>query len=350
MPYRDGMAATAAATRSRIREQQRTPAPGALFADDVMTSLGRAVGFDGYCLFGVDPATQIRSVMFSRHGLSTATERLVHNETVEHDANRYRELAVRPLHAGVLAAGVAAEPSSPRLHEMLRPEGYHSELRLALVAGGRYWGALSLFRDDPRRPFTDEHADVAHQLGDVLAAAIRRYQVGVLSADHDAPPLTGVVVYDHSGRVLQVSDHAHAWLTRLADSWDDGAVEQDVMRVVREVADAAAERTAGVPLCRVRMPRGGWLVVSGTKVDTGEVDVVVHLRAGDVRTVLPAFAAWCGLTDRESHVLSLLADGEPAKRMARRLSLSVLTVNDHLRSIYRKADVRGRDELMALLL
>jgi DNA-binding CsgD family transcriptional regulator len=209
---------------------------------------------------------------------------------------------------------------------------------------------LSLFRDDRRRPFTDEHADMADDLGDVLAAVIRRYQIGVQSTDRVEPPLPGVVVYDHSGHVLHLSDDARAWLVRLADSWDDGAVEHDVIRVVHEVAAAAAGRTTGVPLCRVRMPGGGWLVVSGTKVDIGEVDVVVHLRAGDVRTVVPAFAAWCGLTARESQVLALLADGEPAKRMARRLSVSVLTVNDHLRSIYRKADVRGRDELLALLL
>jgi DNA-binding CsgD family transcriptional regulator len=48
-------------------------------------------------------------------------------------------------------------------------------------------------------------------------------------------------------------------------------------------------------------------------------------------------------------VLQLLASGLSAKQLARTLALSVLTLNEHLRSIYRKADVRGRDELLTLL-
>jgi DNA-binding CsgD family transcriptional regulator len=57
----------------------------------------------------------------------------------------------------------------------------------------------------------------------------------------------------------------------------------------------------------------------------------------------------CGLTARERQVLYLLIDGHPAKKIARRLDISVLTVNGHLRSVYRKCRVRGRDELFALL-
>ena len=62
--------------------------------------------------------------------------------------------------------------------------------------------------------------------------------------------------------------------------------------------------------------------------------------------MLPAFAAWCGLTDRETDVLRLLVQGLAAKQIARRLGISVLTVGDHQRSLYRKAGVRGRDELV----
>ncbi len=312
-----------------------------------MGAVALAVGFDGYCLFGVDPLTQLRSVMFSRHGLEVSTDRLIHNETVEHDVNRYEDLIGRPVKAGTLSCGPKA-PSSPRLHEILRPEGYSSELRLVLVMDGRYWGALSLFRDDTRRPFTDELADVANALSEPLSLAIRRYQVSRIGSPIRSRA-AGVVLFDGPGRIVDVSDDAHAWLTSLADSWADGAQASDVIRVVHEVAAVAAGRRPGRPLCRVRMPTGEWLLVSGSKVAAGDVDVVVVLRPGDIDSVAPAFAAWCGLTPREAEVLTVLTTGLSAKQMARRLSISVLTLNDHLRSIYRKAGVRGRDELFSQL-
>jgi DNA-binding CsgD family transcriptional regulator len=298
------MVARLTVARDGILQQVQDPLPGAWFAEGAMTAMAKAIGFDGYCLFGVDPLTGIRSVMFARHGLTTATAQLLHNETVEHDANRYEDLVTSSRHTGVPARHEPDGALSPRLHDILRPDGYDSELRVALVADGRYSGALNLFRDDPRRPFTQEHADAAHEL---------------------SAPLS------------------------LADPWDHGAVDTDVDRVVHEVAAAAAGRRPGLPLCRVRMPDGEWLVVSGSKVDSAPVDVVVVLRTGDVHTVAPAFADWCGLTTRERQVLELLASGPSAKQMARTLALSVFTLNDHLRSIYRKADVRGRGELPAQL-
>ncbi len=122
--------------------------------------------------------------------------------------------------------------------------------------------------------------------------------------------------------------------------------EDDIIRVVLEVAAAEHDGRSDA-VCRVRMPQGGWLVVSGSCVDDGDVAVV--LQAGDVAAVAPALAVWCGLTPREARVLTLATSGLAPKQMARQLGLSVLTVNDHLRSIYRKADVHGRDELLSLM-
>jgi DNA-binding CsgD family transcriptional regulator len=336
------------AARTAILEQVAAPPPGAWFAESALKAVSGAVGFDGYCLFGVDPLTGLRSAMFARHGITAATEHLLHNETVEQDANRYLDLAASARHAGVLTAGTSAGRRSPRAQDLLRPDGYTSELRLAMVDGGRYWGSLNLFRADRHRPFTDGDADAMAALGPVLSTAVRRYQVGRRPAPAVARP-TGVVLFDREGRHLSTSDEARTWLVSMADSWQDGVVETDVDRVVHEVAAVAAGRRPGLPLCRVRLPDGEWLVVSGSRTDTDPVGVVVVLRRGDVRTVAPAFAAWCGLSPRETEVLGLLAGGTPAKGIARALSLSVLTVNDHLRSVYRKVGVRGRDELLALL-
>jgi DNA-binding CsgD family transcriptional regulator len=313
-----------------------------------MTAFAHAVGFDGYCLFAVDPLTGLRTMMFSRHGLEVPTARLVHNETVEHDANRYADLISSQRMVGILALGGPSEPKSPRLHEILRPEGYRSELRLVLVSAGRYWGGLSLFRDDARFPFNDRLADLAQELCGPLSQAVRRYHVGH-PGPLRAPRADGTVLFDRNGDVLHIGDDAHGWLMAMADTTVGGATEDDLTRIVHEVAAAAAGRSDNPPLCRVRAPGGEWLVVSGTRVDVGDVDVIVVLRAGDVATVAPAFGAWCGLTPKECEVVTLVASGLGAKQMARQLSLSVLTVNDYLKSIYRKADVRGRDELLSLL-
>ena len=318
------------------------------FADGVTRSLNNAIGFDGYCLFAVDPITGLRSAMFSEHGLKVPTERLVHNETVEHDVNRYSELIRRQGHVGVLSLRHAPEPHSPRLHEIMRPEGYVSELRLVLVAGSRYWGALSLFRDERRHPFTTVHEESAQALAGPLCAAVRRHQVRRPGATRDARR-AGVVLVGVDGRLLSVSPEAHEWLIDLTSTGSDGVTVDDASRMLHEVAHAAVQSQPN-PSCRVRTREGRWLVISGTKTPSTPVAATVVIQPAAIDQTLPAFAAWCGLSRRESQVAQLLARGLATKQIARRLDLSIHTVNDHLQSAYRKASVNGRDELLALLI
>ena len=53
------------------------------------------------------------------------------------------------------------------------------------------------------------------------------------------------------------------------------------------------------------------------------------------------------LSERETEVLDLLAQTLPNKKIARVLGVSLDTVKWHLKSIYRKLDVSGRDEAVA---
>lgn len=337
------VAADVRAARERVLEQAVRPSPGHWFAEDVMSAVGRAVGFDGYCLFGVDPLTGIRSAMFSRYGLEVSNQRLVRNENVHRDLNRYLDLAGGPRRAGAMAAGGPAEPRSERLHEMLLPQGYAAELRVALVSDGRYWGALSLFRDDRRCPFGEADLEAAEALSDVLAVAVRRYHCGT-PGNGRSVHRPGVVLVNDRDEIVDASAEALQWLAGLADPWDHGATAEDLTRIVLEVSRAAREGRE--PLCRSRLPSGEWLVVSGDRL--GSL-VSVVLQAGDTGTVAPAFANWCGLSRAESRVLDQVVCGLAAKQIARRLDVSVLTVNDHLRSVYRKAHVNGREELLSLL-
>ncbi len=53
------------------------------------------------------------------------------------------------------------------------------------------------------------------------------------------------------------------------------------------------------------------------------------------------------LSERESEVLSLLALALPNKKIARVMDVSLDTVKWHLKNIYRKLDVSGRDGAVA---
>ena len=54
-----------------------------------------------------------------------------------------------------------------------------------------------------------------------------------------------------------------------------------------------------------------------------------------------------GLTDRESHVVICLAEGDDTHALAARLHLSEHTVQDHLKSVFAKTAVKSRRELLA---
>lgn len=131
------MPANLRAAGDAIIEQVFRPAPGSEFADAVMAAVHDVVPFDGYCLLGLDPESGMRSFLFSRQGLDGVADRLAYNETVEADVNRYADLATAAVPVGVLSATGARQPASPRLHEILRPAGFTSELRLALRGEGR---------------------------------------------------------------------------------------------------------------------------------------------------------------------------------------------------------------------
>src|SRR5260370_20316147 len=128
-------------------------APSAMQAHDHVVALGSAalpldelgaelsaalrglVPHEAYCLIGFDPISGLRAFQTSRDALRVNMARLVHNETVEHDLHRFTDLASRPSPVGTLGGGGPGGAQSPRLHELLHPQGFSREPRLALRGG-----------------------------------------------------------------------------------------------------------------------------------------------------------------------------------------------------------------------
>jgi len=313
---------------------------------ELSAALRGLIPHEGYCLIGFDPISGLRAFQTARDALNVNVARLVLNETVEHDLHRFTDLASRPSPVGTLG-GAPGEAQSPRLHELLHPQGFSGELRLALRGGGTLWGALVLIREHRRPPFSDQEAAAATVIAQPLTRAVKR--VSVRPRGQPLPPLPpGVVVVGPDGAAEAISPQAAAWFSDLHLSGGLTAEEPlpHTVLVVAAAARAAGGARAG-QLARIRTKSGRWLSLAGCPLGGGRVAVVLQPATTD--QLLPAIAAWHDLTPRQVDVLHLLLQGYLIKQIARRLGLSPYTVEDHLKILYRKTGTNSHQELIAAL-
>jgi DNA-binding CsgD family transcriptional regulator len=239
-------------------------------------------------------------------------------------------------------------------HKILVDNGFGSELRLLLRGPRGVWGTLALFREDCGRPFEQDDVDRVARLVAPLVAASRSYvrAPSLRPPDRDLPPGIILVGADHA--VRGITPEGYAWLREirlpgsLADpGWAARALSCEVAMASRRfVRDPATPRPVA---CLPSAYAGRWVSVHGQPLDAeGRGDVAVIIQAAGVE-LLPALSSWYDITGRERTVIGHLRDGIPAKQIARRLDVSVHTVNEHLKAIYRKAGISSREEMVAVL-
>ncbi len=334
-------------TRSQLTRLVGRPVEAAQFSSDVCSALQRTLTFDGWCLLGLDPHTGLRTSQFGGRGTEHTAE-MARNEALMSDVNKYTDLAVAACPAGYLSAKHPQARHSFRLNEILLPQGFHSEIRLALRDQRGLWGALVLFREDPNHLFDDHDTAALCALAGPLTSAVRAYPVRPLPRRGSAPG-AGVVALAPDNRIVAVSAEAQAWLDDLVPGGDDETHADNVTRVLFDAAHAIRHRdTARASTC-VRTGSGHWLRVEGTAVSVGDADVAVIMQPATVDQLLKTVATCHRLTARESQILSLLTHGLASKQIARHVGISVYTVNEHLGSLYRKCDVTGREQLIGRL-
>lgn len=342
--------------RSDVEVLARAGLDVATFLAEVDASLCRAVPYDAMCVALQDPATSMATATFKFGGISGRESHDLHWCEVEFggaDDTSFRALSGR----GATAVGMHQETDgdvvrSVRMRDfMCHHFGFTDELRAVARVDDRDWAALAMMRSDAARPFDDAEIALMASLSGALATGIR---AGVLarSAASSATTLEGpaVIIVGADGTFTQVNPAATHWLDELARCDNSEAPVHTLAALIDGARRFARGEVDALPRCRVRVPSGTWLVLNGSPLsgpDGPGTDIVITIEQARPPEIVPLVVAAFALTPRERDVTQLVLQGVPSKEVAAALHISVHTVQDHLKSIFEKADVRSRRELIA---
>ncbi|SIS17466.1 helix-turn-helix transcriptional regulator [Williamsia sterculiae] len=297
------------------------------------------------CMASTDPSTELITRAFKSAPLPIGDEEFAATEYGAPDVNQFAEIARRPVPVGALSVDTQGRPQQcRRLRDYMTPRfGFTDELRLACLSGHTMWGALALYRGDGEAPFTREEAARLAGIHPVVADRIRSALFAANSWSRSPDDTAAVLIVDAQDRVSDMTTAAHERIDDLG-GWEHGSLPGNVLVV------AALARTSGAPATtRVLGLSGGWLTMRAMPLGGAGRAVAITIDAASATVVGELALAARGLTTRELDVVRLVLQGASTKAIADSLFLSPYTVQDHLKSVFRKLGVGSRREMIAAL-
>ena len=307
-----------------------------LIEDTVRTDLA--------CWATIDPETLVISTMTSGDARIPPEyeQRLAESEYSIDEPHRFATLALHKESTAKLSDLPELDRTrSARLNNVWRPLGIDQELRVMFLADGTCWGAAGMVRAG--RDFTDRETNFLAEVAPTIASATR-----LAVRSEAAGPMPGhpaIVVVGTGGELNAVTPAAREWRDRL-----DQIAPGRFLVMMQVMAGGARTSSSGSFRARLRDAYGQWAVLEASPLiggDEDQVAVTIEPARGDHLMSLLMMAY--GLTAREREICSEVIAGYSTADIGGRLFISSNTVQDHLKSIFRKVGVRSRGELVARL-
>ncbi|GAA1405512.1 LuxR C-terminal-related transcriptional regulator [Kitasatospora putterlickiae] len=319
-------------------------------ADELLRTV---LGYDAVCWHSADPATGLVTSVLSDDLSLSGFEEAVRLEVWANDVTTFSAIRRSGVRAETLSRATKGRlADSARYRELIGPAGFGDELRAVFDAHGGMWGCAAFMRAADRGPYLAQQREFA----DVAA----RHLGNALRACH-LPPATGgdgwdegpaVVVLGPANRPLALSGPAEELLGRLADPSRTSLGVPTAFAVAAEQARRAA-RGLAVPGSKIRVQEAGgrWYVLHGSALKGGsDGEVTVVAAPATPADAMPLYLSAYGLTAREQEVALLLVRGCDTRDVSRLLAMKPYTVQDHLKSVFAKAGVASRRELVARIM
>ena len=319
----------------------------------VLDMLGSAIDFTYYAWLLTDPETWVGTAPLAHVPHLSALPRLIRLK-YQTSVNRWTALpanrCVRWSPTGDRLRGRDAE-----WRDLL--DGYGVTDLVSLSFRDRYgsWAFLDLWRASPASPdFTVEEVRLLDSLAGTLAQGLRRAQAGSFTRPltWELPPGPAVLILDDHLQPLHQTASVDVQLRRLLPTAPDlTPVPAAAYNVAAQLLAAECGVDDRPPMARAQIADGAWIRVRASRLVVG-----THLGAGQIAVTFEAMTAEeqvelygraCGLSRRERQLVAELVRGSDTGTVAHRLTISELTVQDHLKSIFGKTGATNRYDLIS---
>ncbi|MFF1908048.1 helix-turn-helix transcriptional regulator [Kitasatospora sp. NPDC058218] len=314
--------------------------------------LREVLEYDAVCWHTADPATGLVNSVLSDDLSLDSFEEAVRLEVWTDDPATFPKIRRSGVRAETLSRATQGRPErAVRYREQIAPAGFGDELRAAFDAHGGMWGCGVFMRAADRGPFLARHRELADTAARHLGNALRACHLPpVGAAGFDAGP--AVVVLGASNRLVAVSGPAEELLARLADP---SRTSLGLPLAFAMAAEQARRTVCGLPVpqskIRIQAGDGRWYVLHASPLQGSAADeVTVVASAATPADAMPLYLSAYGLTAREQEVALLLVRGCDTRDVSRLLAMRPYTVQDHLKSVFAKAGVASRRELIARIM
>ncbi len=248
--------------------------------------------------------------------------------------------------------------------DFLKPQSIHHQMSIYLKSKQRFLGVLGLYRPPNANEFSSLDQAKANMLAPYLAGALENVLISEQKAKQDAiiDSITthmhykGIIVLDESLELIYQNKHATRFFSYLTPQEREQRLPsrplpkevylhcKDLLRVAPADEDSEPSRKLFELHCQ-----------------TENKKLPIHIRVITYRNKKPLLLLCFapeeyesniikrimkyGLSQRQAEVVSLLKKGLTNKEIGSKLFISKYTVENHLKSIYEKMNVKNRTEL-----
>jgi DNA-binding CsgD family transcriptional regulator len=351
-------------TWARARARERIAALGAAGLEDrelrrqVLAVLGEVIDFDAYVWLLTDPVTTVGTAPLAEVPCIGELPALIKAKYAT-PVNRWTVLARQPSRVGLLTEAVGGDLAGSRVwREVMSRYGVGDVASAVFADQHGCWGFLDLWRESASEPFDAGDAELLASLAAPLATALRQCQARTFAGPagarrHDVGPV--VLTLDEDLLITSRTAASQAWLdVLLPPEPAQRAIPASVYNVAAQLLAVEEGIDDHPAFARIHLAEGFWLTIRAARLAADEVtahvggaDLVVTIEETSAADRRDVFSRAFGFTPRENELLTLLATGSDTRAMARHMSLSEFTVQDHLKSIFAKTGARDRVTLLS---